>query len=226
MLFPLMNAKAALYIRVSTEEQAEKGASVHAQRDFLEEWAGREGYEVYRSYIDDGYSGKNIDRPGIRELMHDGRAGKFSIILCYHNDRLSRNTRDALTIVQELYQKGIGFRFSNLDVDITTPEGELFFTLQAGFATYFRKDLTRKTKFGMSKIKKQGFWLGRIPDLFDAERGKHTTIVPKKAALRIKELRDSGLSYRKIAEKVSEEFELSINHVKVYRTLKVLKKLQ
>lgn len=214
--------KAALYIRVSTEEQAEKGASISAQKEFLEDWAEKEGFEIYDIYIDDGYSGKNLNRPALQRLIRDAKAGKFSVVLCYHNDRLSRDTRDALTVTQELLKYGVRFRFSNLDVDITTPEGELFFTLQAGFATYFRKDLARKTKFGMQKIKKQGYWIGRIPDLFKVERDKHTRLVPTEIVLRMKELRDAGLTYRKIASTIREEFGIEVNHVKVYRALKVL----
>ncbi len=214
--------KAALYIRVSTEEQAEKGASIEAQREFLQDWAEKEGFEIYDIYIDDGYSGKNLNRPALQRLIKDAKAGKFQVVLCYHNDRLSRDTRDALTVTQELLKYGVRFRFSNLDVDITTPEGELFFTLQAGFATYFRKDLARKTKFGMQKIKKQGYWIGRIPDLFKVERDRHTKLVPTEVVFRMKELRDAGLSYRKIATAIREEFGIEINHVKVYRALKVL----
>ncbi|GBE54098.1 MAG TPA: recombinase family protein [Euryarchaeota archaeon] len=218
--------KSALYIRVSTEEQAEKGASIEAQEEFLEDWAKKEDFEVYGTYTDKGYSGKNLKRPALQKLIKDAKNKKFSVVLCYHNDRLSRDTKDALTITQELLRYEVRFRFSNLDVDITSPEGELFFTLQAGFATYFRKDLARKTKFGMQKIKKDGYWIGRIPDLFEVEREKHTKVTPSKTALRIKELRQMKLSYRKIAIKVAEEFEIDINHVKIYRTLKTLEKLK
>lgn len=218
--------KSALYIRVSTEEQAEKGASIEAQKEFLVDWAKKEGFEVYGTYTDKGYSGKNLKRPALQKLIKDAKKKEFSVVLCYHNDRLSRDTKDALTITQELLRYEVRFRFSNLDVDITSPEGELFFTLQAGFATYFRKDLARKTKFGMQKIKKDGYWIGRISDLFEVERGKHTRIIPSKTALRIKELRERKLSYRKIAIKVGEEFEIDINHVKVYRTLKTLEKIK
>jgi len=221
-----MTLKAALYIRVSTEEQAERGASISAQEEFLEEWANREGFEIFDTYVDEGFSGKNTNRPALKNLLEDGREEKFQLVLCYHNDRLSRNTRDALTIIQDLYNHGVRFRFSNLDVDITTPEGELFFTLQAGFATYFRKDLTRKTKFGMNKIKRQGYWIGRVPDFFEVRKDRHTRIVPGPIAKRISKLRREGLSYREIALKIGEEEGIEVNHVKVYRTLKVLQRLQ
>lgn len=217
--------KAALYIRVSTEDQAKRGASVDAQKEFLEDWAGREEFEIYDTYIDDGYSGSTLDRPALQRLINDAEQGRFQVILCYHNDRLSRDTRDALGITQELLKHGVRFRFSNLDVDITTPEGELFFTLQAGFATYFRKDLARKTKFGMQKLKRQGYWVGRIPDLYKSRRDKHTTILPTSVIEKITELRRAGESYRRIAEVISKETGERINHVKIWRALKIYEAL-
>lgn len=216
---------AALYVRVSTEEQAERGASIEAQEEFLREWAAKEGFEVYKVYRDEGISGATLERPALQALIRDAKRGKFQVVLCYHNDRLSRDTRDALTIVQDLLRYGVRVRFSNLDIDITTPEGEMMFTLQAAFATYFRKDLARKTKFGMQKLKKQGYWVGRIPELFEVEREKHTKIKPSKILLRAKELRDLGYSYREIAKKIKEEVGIEINHVKVWRALRLCDEL-
>jgi site-specific DNA recombinase len=218
--------RAALYVRVSTEDQAEKGSSIGAQIDFLEDWAQKEGWAVADRYVDDGYSGKNLDRPALQRLIKDAEAGNFDLVLCYHNDRLSRDTRDALTITQDLLKHEVRFRFSNLDVDLASPEGELLFTMQAGFATYFRKDLGRKTKFGMQKIKKDGYWIGRVPDLFDKEREKHTKILPTDTVKRILELKKAGNTMREIARIISKETGKPINHVKIWRALKVYNSLE
>ena len=147
-------------------------------------------------------------------------------MLCYHNDRLSRDTRDALTITQDLLKHEVRFRFSNLDVDLASPEGELLFTMQAGFATYFRKDLGRKTKFGMQKIKKDGYWIGRVPDLFESEREKHTKLLPTDTIKRILELKKAGNTMREIAKIISKETGKPINHVKIWRALKVYNSLE
>ncbi len=218
--------KAALYVRVSTEDQATKGSSIDAQVEFLGEWAAKEGYGVAGTYVDDGYSGKNLDRPALQRLIKDAEASNFDIVLCYHNDRLSRDTRDALAITQDLLKHEVRFRFSNLDIDLTSPEGELLFTMQAGFATYFRKDLGRKTKFGMQKLKRDGYWMGRVPDLFKKERDKHTRILPTDTVKRILELKKAGNSLRDIAEIMSEETGKPLNHVKIWRTLKIYKSLE
>jgi site-specific DNA recombinase len=213
--------KAAIYVRVSTEEQANKGASIEAQRDYLMDWARKEELKIVETYIDDGYSGKSIEgRPALTRMLEDAKNGSFKVILCYHNDRLSRNTKDALTIVEKLQKYGVFLRFSNLDIDITTPEGELMFTMQAGFATYFRKDLARKTSFGMQKLKRSGFWMGRIPDLFETQKKNgHIKISPKPIVYEILELRKLGKSYRKIAS------QLKISHSKVWRTVKIMENI-
>lgn len=217
---------AAVYVRVSTEDQARKGSSIDAQIEFLEDWAKKDGYGVFEKYVDDGYSGKNLDRPALQQLLTDAKNSHFEVVLCYHNDRLSRDTRDALTITQDLLSYGVRFRFSNLDVDITSPEGELLFTMQAGFATYFRKDLGRKTKFGMQKLKRDGYWMGRVPDLFKKEREKHTKITPTDTVKRILELKNEGNSLRDIATIVGEETGKPLNHVKIWRTLNIYRSLE
>ncbi len=196
---------AAIYIRVSTEDQAERGISLNAQEEFLKDWAFKENFVVFDSYVDGGYSGSTLERPALQRLVKEAKKGKFKIVLCYHNDRLSRDTKDALTITQELLKYDVRFRFSNLDVDLTTPEGELFFTLQAGFATYFRRDLSRKTKFGMQRLKKQGYWVGRVPDLYERDRQAHTRIIPGNIVERIMEMKKEGKTYIGLSRTLFQE---------------------
>lgn len=70
---------AALYVRVSTEEQAERGASIEAQEEFLREWAAKEGFEVYKVYRDEGISGATLERPALQALIRDAKRGKFKL---------------------------------------------------------------------------------------------------------------------------------------------------
>ena len=210
---------AALYARVSTEDQAMKGISIEAQIDFLQNWAEKEGYHIFDVFKDEGYSGKDTNRPEWTRLMDAANNHLFNVLLIYHNDRLSRNTEDALRVVRQLKELGIAVRCSNINVDISTPEGKMFFTQLSSFATYFREDAGRKTSFGMQKLKKEGFWIGRKPDLFESKREKHTTIIPTEQIDRILELRKKGLSLRKIAELEK------VNHIKIWRVLRIHKML-
>jgi hypothetical protein len=73
------------------------------------------------------------------------------------------------------------------------------------------------TKKGMQKLKKDGYWMGRIPDLFEAkEENNHVKITPKPIVYKILKLREAGNSYRKIAK------ELGISHSKVWRATKIM----
>ena len=65
--------KAAIYIRVSTEDQAKEGYSLEVQREYLESFAKREGLEIYKVYQDDGISGYSTERPALKELLKDAR---------------------------------------------------------------------------------------------------------------------------------------------------------
>ncbi|MBC7115402.1 MAG: recombinase family protein [Archaeoglobi archaeon] len=218
--------RCAIYARVSTEEQKKNGISIDAQVEFLRRWVQLDGYEVVDEYIDEGYSGGSLERPELQRLIEDVKKRRFDFILVYHNDRLSRDTKQALDLIQLFLRYGIRVRCSNIDVDVSDPEGELLFTLLSAFATYFRKDLIWKTKFGMQRLKELGYWVGRVPDFFEAVREDgHLKIKPTEVALRILELRERGLSTRKIAETISSEIGQRVNHTKVWRTLRVFERM-
>ena len=159
--------RGVLYLRVSTEEQAEKGASLKAQENKLRTWAGKEGFEILKVYSDDGFSGKDLNRPGLSQLRKESRKREFDVVFCVHNDRLSRDTRDTLDLVEEFHKYGVRVRFDNLDMDFSTPEGEMFLTDMAKYSRYFRRDLGRKTKLGMGQKKKEGTHIGRLSDYFE-----------------------------------------------------------
>ena len=85
--------KTALYLRVSTEDQAREGTSLEVQRETLEAFAKREGLEVYKVYSDDGISGATTDRPALAALMADAKGGKFGLVLVAKIDRFSAPDR-------------------------------------------------------------------------------------------------------------------------------------
>ena len=87
--------KTAVYVRVSTFEQAKEGYSIRAQIDKLKNYIQIKEWGFYKVYADEGISGKNIkDRPAINELIADIKAGIVDNVLVYKIDRLTRSTRD------------------------------------------------------------------------------------------------------------------------------------
>ena len=92
----------AIYIRVSTEDQAKEGYSLEVQREYLESFAKREGLAIFKTYQDDGISGYTTERPALKELIKDAKERKIDLVLVHKIDRFSRNLKDLLNLVDEL----------------------------------------------------------------------------------------------------------------------------
>lgn len=152
--------KVAIYIRVSTEDQVKEGYSLEVQREYLEEFAKREGYEVFRVYSDDGISAYSTRRPALQELLSDAKAKRFELAVVYKIDRFSRNLKDLLMLVDELSSYGVGFKSASEPFDTTTSAGKLMFQQLGSFAEFERNRLAERVFPGMIKGVQQGNWQG------------------------------------------------------------------
>lgn len=88
--------KVGIYIRVSTQEQANEGYSIDAQTDRLTSYCKSRDWAIYNTYIDGGFSGSNTNRPALHQLMQDIQDKKLNCVLVYKLDRLSRSQKDTL----------------------------------------------------------------------------------------------------------------------------------
>ena len=93
--------RAAVYIRVSTQEQAQEGYSVGEQKERLIAYCKAQDWLIADIYVDGGYTGSNLKRPGIQKLMAE--TDKFDVVLVYKLDRLSRSQRDTLYLIEEVF---------------------------------------------------------------------------------------------------------------------------
>ena len=152
--------KIAIYIRVSTEDQAKEGYSLEVQREYLESFAKREGYEVIKVYCDDGISAYSTRRKALQQLLQDAKDKKFELVLVYKIDRFSRNLKDLLTLVDELFSYGIGFKSATEPFDSTTSAGKLMFQQLGSFAEFERNRISERVFPGMIKGVQQGNWQG------------------------------------------------------------------
>ena len=96
----------ALYARVSTDEQALKH-SIDAQLDQLRDYVKAHNLQIYKEYVDSGYSGTLVQRPEYQKLINDAIDGKFEAIVVYKVDRLFRSVRHLLNLVHELETYGV-----------------------------------------------------------------------------------------------------------------------
>lgn len=146
------------YIRVSTEEQNT------ARQDAMM----KDCDKVFTEKI----SGKNTDRPQLKKLMEYVREGDVVVVESY--SRFSRNTADLLNLVQQLEKKGVQFISLHENVDTSTPQGKLIFTIFAGLAQFEREQTLQRQREGIEEAKAAGKYKGRQPirvdeTMFEAE---------------------------------------------------------
>ena len=154
----------AIYCRVSTEEQSENGYSIDEQERLLEEWCKKMGYVIYKCYSDRGISGKNIkDRPALKELLSDAKAGKFDMVISWKINRVSRKLEDVLKIVNLLEKNNITFKSYSEPFETDTPAGRMQFQMMALIGEFERGTIAQNVKMGMIAKAKSGNWCdGRV----------------------------------------------------------------
>jgi len=126
--------KTAIYVRVSTEEQAKKGISLSAQIDRCQNYCKARNWKVANIYTDAGYSAGSMKRPAVKQLINDLNENKFENILVHKFDRFSRNVRDLITFLDNLKAKKVNFTSVTENIDTTTAMGEAFFQMIGVFA--------------------------------------------------------------------------------------------
>lgn len=165
--------RAALYIRVSTLEQAQEGYSVGEQKERLIAYCKAKDWLIADIYVDGGYTGSNLNRPGIQKLISE--TDKFDLVLVYKLDRLSRSQRDTLYLIEEVFRpKGVDFISMQESFDTSTPFGKAMIGLLAVFAQLEREQIKERTWMGRVARAKTGLHHGggNIPIGYEYEDGK------------------------------------------------------
>ncbi|MFZ5826324.1 MAG: recombinase family protein [Bacillota bacterium] len=147
----------AIYIRWSTEEQAE-GTTLVEQREGCEFYVKSQAWFVNPAliFIDDGYSGGNLDRPGMRQLRDLVQKGEVDCVVVLKIDRLSRNIVDATRLVLDEWKDKCHLRCVRQPIDTTSETGRMFFSILATFADFERAQITERTYQGRIRRLKEG----------------------------------------------------------------------
>lgn len=152
--------KVALYPRVSSHEQVE-GYSIGEQIERLTKYCEAMEWEIFKIYTDPGYSGGNIDRPGLQEMIKDVRAGKVQKVVVYKLDRLSRSQKDTMLLIEdEFLAHGVDFVSMSENFDTSTPFGRAMIGILAVFAQLERENIKERTMIGKEARAKEGKWGG------------------------------------------------------------------
>lgn len=195
------NKAVAGYIRVSTREQKNEGLSLLAQRKSIEDYAKFKGWEIYKTYEDAGISAKNIkDRPAFLECLSEAKSHKFSAILITKYDRLFRNTLDALTTLKSLQEIGVDFVSLTEQVDTTTPQGKMFFTMISSFAQ-FERDMVVARVLEVNTYKfEEGINIGDCPFGYKWDKRLRMMVINPKEAEVVRKAFDLTANGHKYSE--------------------------
>ena len=148
---------ADIYVRVSTMEQAEKGYSISEQECKLTAYCEAVGYRINKVVRDPGYSGSNLDRPGIQEVMQDARAKKITRVVVWKLDRLSRSQKDTLTLLEDVFTpNGVSFVSMSESFDTGSPIGRCIVGVLSAFAQMERENIKNRTAMGRQAALKAG----------------------------------------------------------------------
>jgi lambda repressor-like predicted transcriptional regulator len=122
------------YVRASTEEQAESGAGLAAQRETILAECRRRGWELVEVIEDAGYSAKDLKRPGIQAALRALRAKEAEALVVAKLDRLSRSMLDFPPLMARAQKEGWALVALDVGMDTTTPAGEMTANVTATFA--------------------------------------------------------------------------------------------
>ena len=126
----------AIYVRVSTSQQAEHGYSLQTQIDACKKKAEELGASRIKVYKDDGYSGAYLERPALDDLRDALSSKMHDTVICYDTDRLARNMMVLLIITEEI-ERNAKLVFVNSEYN-QSPESQLFYKIKGSFAEYER----------------------------------------------------------------------------------------
>jgi len=177
---------AAIYVRVSTQEQAQQGFSLNAQQEALENYSKALGYELFKIYRDEGKSAKDIKhRPEMVNLLEDAEKKKFSAIFIYKLDRFSRSLKDLILTIDKLKELGVDFISLQDKIETTSASGKLMFHIISAFAEFERNIIGDRTKFGMERKAKEGGFITKAPKGYKLVNKK--LIIDEKGSKEVKE---------------------------------------
>jgi len=178
--------RCAIYTRKSSEEGLDQDFnSLDAQREaceaYVQSQAG-EGWQLIRTHYDDGgFSGGNVNRPGLQQLLTDIAAGKVDIVVVYKVDRLTRSLADFAKIVEVLDAQSVSFVSVTQQFNTTTSMGRLTLNMLLSFAQFEREVTGERIRDKIAASKKKGLWMGGLEPLGYEADGRTLKIIPEEA---------------------------------------------
>ncbi|MEQ1722282.1 MAG: recombinase family protein [Pseudobdellovibrio sp.] len=197
-----MSTNAAAYGRVSTL----LGQDVENQLVGIRELCLNRKFTLIGEYVDEGISGKSERRPSLDRLIRDARLGRFKILVIYSIDRLGRSTKHLLNLIDELKHCGVSIISIRENLDFSSPTGQMALTMISAVAQLEAELISERIRTSLAVKKalasklKNGWKCGRPP-------------ISEETKKKVLQLRDQGLSIRKIASTLGNLSKTSVEKI-------------
>ena len=178
--------RCAIYTRKSSEEGLEQSFnSLDAQREASEAYIlsqRHEGWHVVPNpYNDGGYSGGNMERPGLKRLLDDIAAKRVDTVVVYKVDRLTRSLADFAKMVEQFDKQGVSFVSVTQQFNTTTSMGRLTLNVLLSFAQFEREVTGERIRDKIAASKRKGMWMGGMVPLGYDLKDRHLVVNPEEA---------------------------------------------
>jgi len=186
--------RCGIYTRKSTEEGLEQAFNtLDAQRESAEAFINSQRQEGWtalpRKYDDGGYTGANMDRPALKQLLADVQSGAVNCVVVYKVDRLSRSLLDFSRIMEILDKHGATFVSVTQQFNTTSSMGRLTLNVLLSFAQFEREMISERTRDKMGAARRKGKWVGGVPVIgYDVAPQGGSLVVNQEEAKRVRDI--------------------------------------
>ena len=196
-----------LYPRVSTKGQAEDGYSLEFQKEKMLAYCKAMDYAVVGIYSDNGYSGSNLERPGIRRIIDEAPQGKFDAVIVYKLDRLSRSQKHTMYMLEDVFiPNDIAFISMSEAFDTSTQFGIAMVGILSVFAQLERENIKSRTFDGRKGRAKEGKWHGGSTDPIGYDYIDGELVINEKEAVQVRMVYEyfaAGLTITEISRRMN-----------------------
>ena len=199
--------KAIGYIRVSTRDQAESGASLASQRAKIEAYAVLHDLELVEVIEDAGFSAKSLDRPGMTDLLRLIRGRKVGVVVVAKLDRITRSVRDLGELIELFQRSGVEFASVADHIDTSTASGRLVLNVMGSVSQWEREAIGERTAEALAVMRSNGRRISRHAPYGYRLNGQGWIEDEReqRAISLMRQLRADGLSLRQIAGELDQQ---------------------
>jgi len=198
--------RAAIYCRVSTEDQATNGVSLQDQEERCRAYITARDWRVDGIFRDDGYSGRSLNRPALQKLLTHAKAKKFDVVVILKLDRLTRNVADLGKLIEDLDRRKVALVSVTESLDSSTAGGRLVMNLLGSVSQWEREIIGERTRDGLAYRRDHSLVYG--PVAFGFSRAGDRLVIDEdemKTVRKIFALRREGKTLQAICDALNRQ---------------------